>query len=237
MNTNKEFILQNENVAKAIFSITPFTLLDYPHKTACILWFAGCNMRCLYCYNPEIVLGKGKISFDEVLTFLKTRKELLDGVVLSGGECTSHKNLIPFLKNVKDLGFSVKIDTNGTNPQVLEEIINKSLVDYIALDFKAIPDTFEKITQSNLFDAFEKSLNILLDYKVKFEIRTTYHSDLISNIEIKKMIQFLEQKGYIGYYYFQNYVNNKETIGNLNYSTKIFEIENLGTKNIKIEIR
>ena len=89
------------DVAKPIYSITPFTLLDYPHKAACIIWFAGCNMRCLYCYNPDIVLGKGKLSFQEALNFLKTRINLLDGVVLSGGECTSHKNIKVLLQEIK----------------------------------------------------------------------------------------------------------------------------------------
>lgn len=81
MNTNNEYNLTKIDVAKPIYSISPFTLLDYPDKTACILWFAGCNMRCLYCYNPDIVLGKGKISYEEALKFLKTRVNLLDGVV------------------------------------------------------------------------------------------------------------------------------------------------------------
>ncbi|HJR99561.1 MAG TPA: 4Fe-4S cluster-binding domain-containing protein, partial [Flavobacterium sp.] len=77
-------------LAKIISNITPFTLLDYPDKSSCILWYAGCNMRCLYCYNPEIVLGKGTISFSEVLLFLKTRIGLLNAVVFSGGECLIH---------------------------------------------------------------------------------------------------------------------------------------------------
>jgi len=237
VNTNSESILTKSLAAKPIYSITPFTLLDFPHITACILWFSGCNMKCLYCYNPEIVFGKGQLTYEDSLNFLEKRKRLLDGVILSGGECTSHKQFIPFLKKIKELGYAIKIDTNGSNSALLAEIIQLKLVDYIALDFKALPNHFKKITQSNLFDNFQKSLDVLLEYKVKFEVRTTYHSDLISISDLKTMILYLEQKGYIGYYYIQNFINDTSTIGNLNYSTKITEFENLSTKRIKVVIR
>jgi len=225
------------HVAKPIFSITPFTLLDFPHITACILWFSGCNMRCLYCYNPEIVFGKGKLSFDEAIEFLSSRKKLLDGVILSGGECTSHKQFIPFLRAIKNLGYLIKIDTNGTNPTLISEAIKLKLVDYIALDFKALPANFKAITQSNLFESFSQSLNILLQYKVKFEIRTTYHSDLISLSDLRKMITYIEDKGYIGYYYIQNFVNETSTISNLKRSSKVMDINNLSTNKIKVVVR
>lgn len=92
---------------KIIYNISPFTLLDFPDKTACILWFAGCNMRCAYCYNPDIVLGKGKKTIKEALNFIKTRKGLLDGVVLSGGECTLYKELPEIAREIKKMGFLV----------------------------------------------------------------------------------------------------------------------------------
>jgi pyruvate formate lyase activating enzyme len=237
VNTNNEFILVKESVAKAIYSITPFTLLDYPHKTACILWFAGCNMRCLYCYNPEIVLGKGKITFDEALLFLNSRKNLLDGVVLSGGECTSHKGLVPFLQKIKAMGFSVKIDTNGSNPQILSDLINRNLIDYVALDFKALPDKFNSITQSNLFENFNMSLQFLLQYKVNFELRTTYHSELLNENDLNKMIQFLESQNYVGHFFIQHFINNVETIGNLEDSKKNIQAAKFSTRSIKVDFR
>jgi pyruvate formate lyase activating enzyme len=113
---------ENPVLAKPICNITPFTLLDYPNKSACILWYAGCNMRCLYCYNPEIVLGKGAITFSETISFLKKRKGLLDAVVFSGGECLIHKNIVEQIKEVKALGFLVKIDTNGSNSKVVKQL-------------------------------------------------------------------------------------------------------------------
>ena len=143
-------------LAKPISYITPFTLLDYPHKSACILWYVGCNMRCLYCYNPEIVLGKGTISFDEVKQFLQKRKGLLDAVVFSGGECLIHKNIVEHIRELKELGFLIKVDTNGSKPFVLKQLLEENLVDYVALDFKALPKKFENITKSNLFKPFEE---------------------------------------------------------------------------------
>ncbi|MDR0762368.1 MAG: radical SAM protein, partial [Campylobacteraceae bacterium] len=103
----------NKNCLKPIFDITPFTMLDYPEHLSCIVWFAGCNMRCSYCYNPHIVLGEGNIGIDELLNFLRTRAGRLEGVVLSGGECTLYPELPKLCREIKELGFKIKLDTNG----------------------------------------------------------------------------------------------------------------------------
>ncbi|WP_317174741.1 anaerobic ribonucleoside-triphosphate reductase activating protein [Flavobacterium sp. HJJ] len=237
MNTDNELILQKESAVRPIYSLTPFTLLDYPHKSACILWFAGCNMRCLYCYNPEIVFGKGIISFENAIQFLKNRKKLLDAVVFSGGECLLHKRSVSFIEEVKNMGFLVKIDTNGSQPKILKELINKKLVNYVALDFKAMPDNFEKITQSDLFIPFEKSLHLLLESEVPFEVRTTVHSDLLKKNDIQQMISYLENIGYIGNYYLQHFRNEAPTIEKLGHSFRELENENLSTEKIKVHFR
>jgi pyruvate formate lyase activating enzyme len=237
VNTDNEHILQKESVAKPIYSLTPFTLLDYPHKSACILWFAGCNMRCLYCYNPEIVFGKGTISFEEIIHFLKSRINLLDAVVFSGGECLLHKKSVSFIAEVKKMGFLVKIDTNGSQPKVLKELIQKQLINYVALDFKAMPANFEKITQSELFIPFEKSLLLLLRSEVPFEVRTTVHSELLNKNDLREMISYLENIGYTGDYFFQHFVNGASTIEKLGHSFKELESENLSTQKIKIHFR
>ena len=226
-----------ENVSKPIYSITPFTLLDYAHKSACILWFAGCNMRCLYCYNPEIVLGKGTISFEKALTFLHSRKNLLDAVVFSGGECLLHKNSIQLITEVKKMGFLVKIDTNGSRPEVLQQLLENQLIDYVALDFKAMPAHFEKITQSNLFLSFEKSLHLLVESGLPFEVRTTVHSDLIDTNHMQAMIRYLEQQNYQGNYYIQHFVNGANTLEKLGYSVRELEKENLSSARIKVHFR
>lgn len=205
-------------LAKPICNITPFTLLDYPNKSACILWYAGCNMRCLYCYNPEIVLGKGAITFSETISFLKKRKGLLDAVVFSGGECLIHKNIVEQINEVKALGFLIKIDTNGSNSKVVKQLIHDNLIDYVALDFKALKPNYNAITKSNLFDEFENSFELLLASTIPFELRTTYHSELISDVELDEMIHFLEYKKYKGNYYIQYFKNNVETIEKLPFS-------------------
>ena len=237
MNTNNELILQKESVAKPIYSLTPFTLLDYPHKSACILWFAGCNMRCLYCYNPEIVLGKGTISTEKVLSFLQSRKNLLDAVVFSGGECLLHKNILSLIEEVKKMGFLVKIDTNGSKPNILQQLIKNKWIDYVALDFKAMPSGFEKITQSKLFLPFEQSLQLLIENEFPFEVRTTVHSDLISENEIRLMISYLETNNYNGNYYLQYFVNEVATIEKLGYSFRELGGINLSTANIQVHYR
>ena len=237
MNTNSELISVKESVNTPIYSITPFTLLDYAHKSACILWFAGCNMRCLYCYNPEIVLGKGTISFEKALTFLNSRKNLLDAVVFSGGECLLHKNSIQLISEVKKMGFLVKIDTNGSRPEVLQQLLENKLIDYVALDFKAMPVHFEKITQSNLFLPFEKSLRLLVKSGLAFEVRTTVHSDLINKDQMKAMIQYLEKQNYQGDYYIQHFVNGAKTIQELGYSVKGLENQNLSIPRINVHFR
>jgi len=226
-----------ENVSKPIYSITPFTLLDYEHHSACILWFTGCNMRCLYCYNPEIVLGKGSISFGKTLSFLQSRINLLDGVVFSGGECLLHKNILELITEVKKMGFKVKIDTNGSRPDILEKLIQNQLIDYVALDFKALPSEFEKITQSALFESFEKSFQILLQNQIAFEVRTTVHSDLLSKKDIWEMINYLEKHDYTGNYYIQHFVNEVTTIENLGYSNKEIQKEKLSTSKINVCFR
>lgn len=199
-------------LGKSISSITPFTLLDYPHKSASILWYAGCNMRCLYCYNPEIVLGKGTIAFTNVIAFLKTRIGLLDAVVFSGGECLIHKTILEHIEIVKEMGFLVKIDTNGSSPKVLKKLLDCNLIDYVALDFKALPDKFETITKSNLFSDFEASFELLKSSKIVYEIRTTYHSELCTNDDLIEMQNYLEKNGYLGNFYVQNFINGSKTL-------------------------
>lgn len=224
-------------LSKPISYITPFTLLDYPHHSACILWYAGCNMRCLYCYNPEIVFGKGIIAFSEVLSFLKNRIGLLDAVVLSGGECMIHKNIREQIQQIKALGFAVKIDTNGSKAQVLKQLIEENLVDYIALDFKAVPDKFAQITKSNLFQPFLETLKILSNSKIAFEVRTTYHSDLLDEKDIKRIIAILASYNYNGNYYIQYFRNSTETIEKLDWSLKNLTSDLLSTKDIQVVFR
>lgn len=204
-----------DSLKKPIYNFTPFTLLDFPEHTACIVWFAGCNMECVYCYNPDIVFGKGKLSCDHFLNFLKTRIGMLDGVVLSGGECTTYKYLVSFSSEIKKMGFKIKVDTNGGNPKVLETLMNENLVDYVALDFKATSSKFYGITASRLFRNFEKSLDLLIGQQIPFEVRTTFHSSLLDEKDMKEMIHFLRRKNYTKKLYVQPFRNDVDTIGQI----------------------
>ena len=227
MNTNNEPTLENVNHdflnKKVIHSFTPFTLLDYPDKSACILWFAGCNMKCDYCYNPEIVFGKGMFYFSEIYSFLKSRKNLLDAVVLSGGECLIHKDIIPFIKLVKSLGFLIKVDTNGSQPKVLEKLIEEQLIDYVALDFKGPKEKFFAITKSDFYTQFLSCLELLQASSIPFEVRTTYHSSLLNPEDITAMQDVLLELGYDKNYYIQNFRNYQNTIAPLPDSQSISE--------------
>ncbi len=195
-------------MVKPIYDITPFSLLDYPGKVAAILWFAGCNMRCGYCYNPEIVLGKGRHSFEEALDFLETRKALLDAVVLSGGECTLHKGLPAFAAAIKQKGYLVKLDTNGTHPELLEVLVGQGLADYVAVDFKAPASKYSQVTGTSHFDSFQRTLQVLVNSSLPFEVRTTVHSALLQQGDIEQMCQVLKEQNYTGNYYLQYALNN-----------------------------
>lgn len=212
-------------------------MVDYSNQTACILWFAGCNMDCVYCYNPEIVYGKGKISFEEIETFLDSRKGLLDGVVLSGGECTLHKSIVNICEKIKSKGFKIKIDTNGTSPKVIQKLLEANLLDYVALDFKALKQKFEFITANTKYKNFELSLKMILDAKIDFEVRTTFHRDLMSMKELILMKTFLNELGYEKAFYVQQFVSSKKTIGNLSASVSFSDEELIELQKANIVVR
>ena len=201
--------------AKIIYDLTTFTHLDYPNHLSCIVWFSGCNMRCDYCYNKDIVFAKnGKYSYNDILDFLKTRVNLLEAVVLSGGEATSH-DLILFCQEIKKLGFKIKLDTNGTNYKQVKELIDLNLLDFIALDYKAPKAKFTQITHSNKFDEFSQTLDLLLKSSLDFEVRTTLHSDLLDENDINEIITDLINRGYKKPYYLQEFRDTGSNIGNI----------------------
>lgn len=220
-----------------IHSVTPFTLLDYPDKTACIVWFSGCNMACSYCYNPEIVYSKGALSYEDVLTFLTKRIGLLDAVVLSGGECTRAKGLLEFVEKIKNLGFLVKVDSNGSHPMVIEELIKRELINYVALDFKAMPERFYRITKSKLFLKFEQTLKVLIENYVRFEVRTTFHEGLMRKEDVSQMCNFLHEKKYTGTYFIQHFFNGSNTIGAMRDSNYRLQTDLIETFGLKVELR
>ena len=130
-----------------IHGLQKMTLLDYPGRVACTVFFGGCDLRCPFCHNAELLDGTAPAVMDEfeLLDFLKKRQSLLDGVAITGGEPLLQKDLPDFLKRIKDLGYPVKLDTNGTHPERLEGIIQEKLVQYVAMDIKNCPERYEWI--------------------------------------------------------------------------------------------
>ena len=214
---------------KIIYNITPFTTVDYKDHLSCIAWFISCNMRCKYCYNSKIVNAKsGEYTTLDLLEFLKRRVGLLDAVVLSGGEATNH-SLSKLCKLIKKLGFKIKLDTNGSNPKVINKLLQDNLLDYIALDFKANSKNFQDITKSNLYSSFLNSLDLLLNSKIDYEVRTTLHEDLLNENDINEMQDILIKSGYKNPFYIQNFLE-VENLSGIKSSQKLFNKSMLDKK-------
>lgn len=174
-----------------ICGLQKMTLLDYPGKVACTVFLGGCNFRCPFCHNSELFMGKPeKLMEDETFfQFLSKRKGLLDGVCVSGGEPTLYKNLPEFLAKIKELGFAVKLDTNGSRPELVKELAEKGLVDYIAMDVKNSPAMYARTVGLENMDLspVEESLRFLMVGKLAYELRTTLVDQLHSEISIQDM--------------------------------------------------
>lgn len=167
-----------------IAGLQKLTLLDFPGRTACTIFLNGCNLRCPYCHNFSLAEGKGEIiDIHEVFQFLDKRKGLLDGVAITGGEPCIHKKLPEFLSYIKEKGFLVKLDTNGMYPDILSEILNKNLADYIAMDIKNSPEKYALTTGISKIKIkkIKKSISMIMDSGLDYEFRTTvvkeYHDE------------------------------------------------------------
>ena len=161
-----------------IYDINKFSLLDYPGKVSMIIFLSGCNMNCSYCYNSDLkVKREGKYSEEEILSFLESRVGKLDGVVITGGEPTLNNELPSFIKRIKDLGFLIKLDTNGTNPLMIKELLDDNLIDYIAMDIKNSFSNYNTVTNtSNNIDYIIKSIDIIKNSNIDHEFRTTVYN-------------------------------------------------------------
>jgi pyruvate formate lyase activating enzyme len=187
------------------------TLIDYPGKIACVVFLAVCNFRCPWCYSSELVLPlkiakQPRISEQEFFSFLSQRQGLLEGVVICGGEPTVNKELPRFIEKIKQLGFSVKLDTNGSNPEMLKELVSSGLVNYVAMDIKSSPNNqvYKNILGEGIsLDHIKESVEFLKNGNLDFEFRTT----VVNTIHKKE--EFTEIANWIGgkniKYYLQNF--------------------------------
>ncbi|NMP37495.1 MAG: anaerobic ribonucleoside-triphosphate reductase activating protein [Clostridiales bacterium] len=161
-----------------IFGIQKLSLLDYPGRVACTLFTGGCNLRCPFCHNASLVIspdGSDAMSEDEVLAFLKKRSGILDGVCISGGEPLLQKDIAEFIRVLRSMGYSVKLDTNGCFPDELEKIVGEGLVDYVAMDIKNSPEKYPITVGVPDFDVavVMRSAEYIMKSGVDYEFRTT----------------------------------------------------------------
>ncbi len=191
-----------------IGGLQKLTTIDYPGKLAAVVFTQGCNFRCGYCHNPGLVIPKEYCSAlpeEEVMAFLRSRQEYLEGVVVTGGEPTIQEGLISFLDQLKRLGYLVKLDTNGSRPEVLKQVISLRLVNYVAMDVKASLIRYNEVTNVPVStEKIKESIRLILEAGIPHEFRTTvvkaFHSagDLL---EIRSLVegarQYNLQKGRI----------------------------------------
>jgi len=158
------------------------TLIDYPGKVGCVLFFSGCNFHCPYCHNPELAKGLALEQWTEkaAFDFLEKRKGFLEGVVISGGEPSLHPDVIRICRIVRQMGYPIKIDTNGSQPEVLEKLIAEGIVDYVAMDVKTVPEHYSRYIQKDCnTDAITASIRLIKSSGLSHEFRTTCIRPLI----------------------------------------------------------
>ena len=192
------------------------TLLDFPGRTACTVFTKGCNFRCPFCHNASLVLsdrvGNESVSEEEFFAFLEKRRGILEGVAVTGGEPTLQKDLKKFLGRIRKMGFAVKLDTNGYEPEILSDIIESGLVDFVAMDIKSSPAGYAKTAGMKNFDIgrIEKSIEILKSSVIPFEFRTTAVKGLHTAADFLSIGKWL---GDVENYFIQQFVDSGDVIG------------------------
>lgn len=187
-----------------------FSLIDYPGKICAIIFTQGCNFRCPYCHNPELVLPEKfteLIPEEQVFSFLESRRGKLEAVEFTGGEPTLQPDLIDVIQKIKKMGFLVKLDSNGSNPDILQKIADLDIVDYFAMDIKAPLEKYQEITRSDIgSEKIAQSVKIIMNSGKAYEFRTTVVKPLLVKEDfdkIGKLIQGAE------FYVFQKFENKK----------------------------
>ena len=226
---------------KRVAGVEPFSMLDFGSNLCGILFYNACSgFKCPYCYNAKLAQGLAEtLLAEDVIKFLEERRGKLDGIVFSGGECTvwGHK-LINDIYHTKNLGYKIKVDTNGSNPGIIRYLIENKMVDYIALDYKCPEEKWELFMPSQKhFENFKETLNLLQESDIPFEVRTTVHTDIIDESDILSILRHLESIDYKGTYYIQFFFPTEETLGNVNKEMRHFDEEQIKSETIKVEYR
>jgi pyruvate formate lyase activating enzyme len=173
------------------------SLIDFPGKLSSVIFFSGCNFDCPYCHNPDLVSGcspnPGVINFYEVCRFLETRQDFLDGVVISGGEPTLQTDIIEVCAQIKNLGYPIKLDTNGSRPGVLRHLIDEGLVDYIAMDLKTDPYLYTTYIKPNCDpDPIFLSIQIIMNAGIDYEFRTTCVKPIVTRQTVERICRRIQ---------------------------------------------
>lgn len=210
-----------------IHGLQKLTLVDYPGKCACILFTGACNFRCPFCQNGSLVLnpaGEPVIPDDEVFSFLRRRRRMLEGVVVTGGEPTINADLIPFLSRIKEIGYSVKLDTNGYLPSVLKAAVRSGYVDYVAMDIKTSLDEYSLLSGVDTDTSrIKESIDFLLSGTVDYEFRTTVVNELHHRENFEKIGETI--KG-AKRYFLQSFVPSEDTISDGFTTPLLSDLEN-----------
>jgi len=172
------------------------SLINYSPYTVSVIFLGGCNFRCGYCHNPDLVLNFNKIpdiDVNEIISYLEGKKQWIDGVCITGGEPTLYKDLPLFISELKKIGMKVKIDTNGTNPLMIKELIDAKLVDYIAMDIKTALEEYEKVAVVSVDkEKIKESVNLIKDSGIDYEFRCTVIPGLVGKKEIFLIAKWLK---------------------------------------------
>lgn len=198
-----------------IQGLQKLTLLDFPGKMACTLFTAGCDLRCPFCHNSRLVIDPPKetaYSEEEIFSFLKKRLGILEGVAITGGEPLMQRDIFNFIEEVRKLGYAVKLDTNGTFPDKLKDIVDAGLVDYVAMDVKASKDRYPMAVGIGGYDIskVDESISFLLEGKVDYEFRTTVVNEFHDCESMERLAQWI--KG-ARRHYIQGFKDSGELIG------------------------
>ncbi len=196
-----------------ILGIQKMTLLDYPGNVACTLFTGGCNFRCPFCHNASLVLHAGEakaIPEEDILNFLSKRVSVLDGVCITGGEPLIHEDIEVFLSKVSDLGFKIKLDTNGTFPDRLRSLIGKGLVNRVAMDIKNSKEKYSLTAGTDTdLSIISKSIEILISSGIEYEFRTTVVAEYHNKNDIENICRWINGAGE---YHIQNFKDSGEVI-------------------------
>lgn len=196
-----------------IYGLQKLTLLDYPEKTACTVFTGGCNFLCPFCHNASLVthLGEDYYTEEEIFDFLVKRKNMLDGVCVTGGEPLLQKDIESFIAKIKATGLAVKLDTNGSFPDKLQNLLDKKLIDYVAMDIKNCKDKYSATAGVNVdIGKIEQSVNILINSNIEYEFRTTVSKEYHTKTDLEKIGDWIYGAKK---YYLQTYQPNTDTVG------------------------